>query len=182
MPAPPPSLYQRILAKRYQCLPNAVQVMHAPLANGVRRVSGRCQIHGASHPLAWLCARLAGLPRAQQDAVVSVSFHADGNGEYWRRRFGAQHMESRQWQRQAQLLERVGPTRFVFDVIADGAGLQLVLVEFFVLGLPIPRRWHPQISAREFSCEGRFHFDVKAAFPGLGLLVHYCGYLEHEAE
>ncbi|NQD37196.1 DUF4166 domain-containing protein [Permianibacter sp. IMCC34836] len=175
----PPSLYQRILAERYAKLPVAVQAMHGPLLQGERCVTGRCQIRGARHPLAWLCARLAGLPRAQDEVPVTVVFRADNHAELWLRRFGPQRMRSRQWQHQSQLMERVGPTRFVFDIETDNAGLQLRLREFFILGVPIAQRWHPIVHAREYDQDGRFHFDVRAELPGIGLLVHYRGYLEH---
>ncbi len=179
-PATAPSLYQRILADRYHHLPVAVQAMHAPLRQGQRLVTGRCWIRGATHPLARLCAWLAGLPRAAEDVPVSVCFSADAGGEWWLRQFGRQRMRSRQWSRQSQLLERVVPTRFVFDIESDNTGLQLRLREFFVLGIPMPVRWHPTVQAREYERDGRFHFDVQASLPGIGLLVHYQGYLEDD--
>jgi hypothetical protein len=34
------------------------------------------------------------------------------------------------------------------------------------------------VNAREFERDGRYHFDVVAKLPGVGMLIHYRGWLE----
>jgi hypothetical protein len=47
-----------------------------------------------------------------------------------------------------------------------------------VLGvLPLPESWFSRVSAREWAEGDRYHFDVQAALPVAGPLVHYRGWL-----
>ncbi|HYM86593.1 MAG TPA: DUF4166 domain-containing protein, partial [Pseudoxanthomonas sp.] len=52
------------------------------------------------------------------------------------------------------------------------------------LGLPLPARWFRNVIAYESDHEserdGRYLFDVMAAMPVIGLLVHYRGWLHVE--
>lgn len=174
------SLYQRIVGARYGVLPAAVQAMHAPTEVGVRRARGRCDISGAQGWLARLCARVAGLPPSAEQLPVTVLFTEQRGGELWQRWFGTHFMVSRQWQAGELLMERVGPARFAFQVQASAQGLTLLLRGFWVLGMPVPKALYPQVLAEESERDGRFYFDVGAALPGVGTLVHYRGYLEFE--
>ncbi|QQP98489.1 DUF4166 domain-containing protein [Lysobacter enzymogenes] len=57
-------------------------------------------------------------------------------------------------------------------------GLSWRLMRVRALGLPLPRGWFAGVRAREFEREGRYHFDVAAQLPLVGLLVRYRGWLE----
>lgn len=61
---------------------------------------------------------------------------------------------------------------------ANEPGLSWRLVRVHALGLPLPVGWFAGVGAREFERDGRYCFDVHAALPGIGLLVHYRGWLE----
>ncbi|MGO1071164.1 DUF4166 domain-containing protein [Lysobacter sp. CA199] len=64
--------------------------------------------------------------------------------------------------------------------IASDPGLTWRLVRVRALGLPLPLGWFGGVHAREFERDGRYRFDVRAALPGIGLLVHYRGWLDVE--
>ncbi|MEH6416380.1 DUF4166 domain-containing protein [Pseudomonas sp. CGJS7] len=57
-------------------------------------------------------------------------------------------------------------------------GLAWRLMRVRALGLPLPRSWFSGVRAREFEREGRYHFDVVAQLPLVGLLVRYRGWLD----
>jgi len=60
----------------------------------------------------------------------------------------------------------------------DDPGLSWRLVRVRLLGLPLPAGWFEGMRAREFEREGRYHFEVSAQLPLVGLLVRYRGWLE----
>ena len=66
------------------------------------------------------------------------------------------------------------------DEDANEPGLTWRLVRVRALGLPLPLGWFGGVRAREFERDGRYRFDVRAALPGIGLLVHYQGWLDVE--
>lgn len=65
---------------------------------------------------------------------------------------------------------------------ANEPGLSWHLVRVRALGLPLPVSWFAGVTAREFELDGRYCFDVHAALPGVGLLVHYRGWLDVGSE
>ncbi len=66
------------------------------------------------------------------------------------------------------------------DSGADDPGLSWRLVRVRALGLPLPSGWFAGVRAREFERDGRYHFDVAAQLPVVGLLVRYRGWLDVE--
>ena len=89
-------------------------------------------------------------------------------------------MPSRLQQHPHGLAERLGLLRFVFDldVDVDVASLRWHVRSVHVLGVPLPRRRFTGVTAREFERDGRYHYDVAARLPRIGLLVHYAGWLD----
>ncbi|MEI2454079.1 DUF4166 domain-containing protein [Lysobacter firmicutimachus] len=61
---------------------------------------------------------------------------------------------------------------------SEEPGLSWRLVRVRALGLPLPARWFAGVRAREFERDGRYHFDVAAQLPAVGLLVRYRGWLD----
>jgi hypothetical protein len=57
-------------------------------------------------------------------------------------------------------------------------GLSWRLMRVRAFGLPLPRGWFAGVRAREFEREGRYHFEVDAQLPVVGLLARYRGWLE----
>ncbi|QCW27600.1 DUF4166 domain-containing protein [Lysobacter enzymogenes] len=64
------------------------------------------------------------------------------------------------------------------DGIGNEPGLVWRLMRVRAFGLPLPAGWFARVQAREFEREGRYHFEVDAQLPGVGLLVRYRGWLD----
>lgn len=60
----------------------------------------------------------------------------------------------------------------------EDPGLYWRLMRVRALGLPLPASWFSGVRAREFERDGRYHFDVAAQLPLVGLLVRYRGWLD----
>lgn len=74
--------------------------------------------------------------------------------------------------------ERFGPLSFDLDLRAGPDCLEFPVKAGRVLGIPLPRVLLPVSDAVERETDGRFTFDVRLSLPlGLGLLVHYQGWL-----
>jgi hypothetical protein len=169
-------LYRRVLGPRFDEMPACVRELHD--LDGVRVWAGMASVERGKSMLSRIAAALAGLPPEGQDQPLSVTFEPDGASEIWMRQFGSALFRSVQYERGGYLRERVGPTTFVFSPIASADGLVLRLDRFRVLGVPLPGLLHPAV--RTFECErdGRYHFEVEARLPLIGLLVRYAGWLE----
>ena len=75
------------------------------------------------------------------------------------------------------LVERISPATNIFRVAVSGGRLHLDLVEFRMLGLPVPSFLRPRCSAVETGDDGTFTFDVSVSLPGLGPVIRYLGWL-----
>ena len=87
-------------------------------------------------------------------------------------------MRSRLWDADGVLCERLGLVTFGFALSARDGAIEWRVVRVRALGLPLPARWFGAVAAREFEQNDRYHFDVRAALPLAGLLVHYRGWLD----
>jgi hypothetical protein len=72
----------------------------------------------------------------------------------------------------------MGPGEFHFRLDWRDGAIQWQCVAMRVLGLRIPMRLWPRMSAQESTQGNRYCFDVSAAMPIVGLLVHYRGWLD----
>jgi hypothetical protein len=156
-------------------LPPAVKSLHSRL--GQQRYRGEVEVGRGKHPLARLCAWATRLPPAGKGRV-EVEIDADERGEQWTRHIGGHAMPSRLWSQDGLLCERLGLVRFGFRLAVEENVLVWQVVRVHALGLPLPARWFHAVRARECEIEGRYWFDVAAAMPIAGLLVHYQGWLE----
>ena len=180
-----PALYERVLGEAFARLPGPVRRLHQPgwglLARGMARVEG------PEGPLAWLAARVFGLPPAVESVPVTVEIapepgEEDGR-ERWTRRFGTRRFFSvlSRSPTQGHVFERFGPFRFELALLAGEAGVVGMPPRRWFLGsVPLPRVLGPVSVAREYVDEqGRFCFDVEMRLPlGLGRVVRYRGWLD----
>lgn len=182
-PLPRP-LYARVLGPAFARLPAPVQAMHAFTADA--HVAGRGSVRRGGNLLARLVGWAFRFPPAEEDVPVAVTFTLDEVGETWWRDFAGRRFRSRLSSRDKDghtiLTETFWPFTFDFDLHAHEAGLEMEIRAWRMLGLPLPRRLAPQISAHERVAYGRFTFDVRIALPrgvlGGPLVVHYTGWLE----
>jgi NAD(P)-dependent dehydrogenase (short-subunit alcohol dehydrogenase family) len=167
-------LYARAMGERFEQLPPRVREMHD--LSGDAGAAGEGVVRRGKG-LAWLVGRLMGFPPAGRHPL-HVAFAAQGGKERWTRDFGGHVFSSELSQAGQGVIERFGPLRFAFDLPSDGEGLQMVLRRWTLFGVPMPRFLAPRIMAREWQEGERFRFDMGAAVPLLGEVIHYAGWLE----
>jgi len=169
-----PPLYARVMGSRFAQLPTEVRQMHDVFRDGGAK--GEADVTGAANPVAWLVARIVGFPRPGRHSL-HVHFSEENGEEIWTRDFGGRQFRSHLSQRSSWLVERFGLLRFAFDLPSDEHGLRMIMRRWWLGPLPLPLRLAPRSIAREWSEDGRFHFDVPIALPIIGRLVHYRGWL-----
>lgn len=173
-----PSLYARLLGPAFERLPPALKSIHD--ARRSKRYIGRCDVRGGGS-IARTIARLAGLPIARTDVPIEVTVNATDAGEDWLRKFGSQRMQSQLTHRKHRLEERLGPIVLAFDLSAQQERIVWSLYSARLALLPVPLTWLLKCAATEAIHDGRYGFDVSAHVRGIGLIVHYKGWLvEHE--
>ena len=118
------------------------------------------------------------MPPAGDHVPVVVTVTRNGACETWRRDFAGRGFTSRLCELDGELEERLGPTTFRFRLVVDGDAIRWEVVGARVLGIPLPLSAMAGVLARESSLEGKYCFDVSAALPLVGFIVHYRGVLE----
>ena len=176
------SLYRQLLGREFERLPLSVQQMHEP--RPMLRASGLCSVHRGRSLLVPLVAWLMGFPRAAERLPLRFEMEARDGVEHWRRHFGETKLFSVFRARDGHLLERMGPMLLEQDLQLNPDGLHLVFRRGWFLGIPLPGFLTPKVRAvagEEIAAEGaRYTFDVQAALPFIGLVVHYRGWLKRE--
>lgn len=171
---------ERLLGAEFDRLPPPVRFLHSlrkPL-----RTAGRADITVADGFLAWLICAITGLPHPGRDVEVSVTFEPRENGaERWDRKFAdrryASSIAAGAGRDNGLLVERLGlfQLRFQLTVLPEGLGWQVV--GWRLLGVSLPTWSVPGIKCLESDDNGRFAFDIDVAFPVIGWLMHYRGWL-----
>jgi hypothetical protein len=89
-------------------------------------------------------------------------------------------MRSTMWEKSGSLEEKVGLTTLTFDLLVADEGIVWRLRRARLMFLPVPLALFVGTSATERMIDGRYSFDVRAGIVGVGLLIHYQGWLaEH---
>ena len=169
-------LFRHLLgADAFDALPIPVQRLH--LQQGSRTYRGEVEVARGHGLLSRLCAWATRLPSAGT-GPIAVEITSDGMRERWTRHVGQRAMPSTLWAGEALLRERLGLVTFGFRLETHEDGIDWIVRRVRVLGvLPLPATWFSQVAARECAVGERYHFDVRAALPLAGLLVHYRGWL-----
>ncbi len=172
--------FQRILGADFDTLSGPVRDLHALGASA--HMSGQAEITAAANPGAWLLCWISGLPKSGCKVPVSVSFHPRSQGsEFWDRRFDrrryASLMEAGEQGDDGLLIEHFGPFDLLFRLAPAIGALTWSLTGWRFLGVPLPAWSRPTIECRESSDAGRLLFDIDVAFPLVGQVVHYRGWL-----
>lgn len=175
----PTSLYRRLLPAHFDALPPTVRALHERA--GVRRYRGKVDVERGRGVISRLCAWATRLP-SEGRGTIEVEIDGAAHHEHWSRMFAGRAMRSRLWAHDALLCERLGLVTFGFrlDVEPLGAGHAVVwrVAKVRALGVPLPARWFRGVGAREYERDRRYRFDVFAALPWAGRLVHYRGWLD----
>jgi hypothetical protein len=172
--------FQRILGAAFDTLPAPVRALHALSASV--HTAGRAEITAATNPGAWLLCRVAGLPKPGKEVPVSVAFHPQSDGaEYWNRLFAqrryASTMAAGRNRDDGLLIEHFGPFDLLFRLAPSLGALHWSLAGWRFLKIPLPSWTRPTIECRETGDADRFNFDIDVAFPLVGHVVHYRGWI-----
>ncbi|HWU72082.1 MAG TPA: DUF4166 domain-containing protein, partial [Sphingomonas sp.] len=171
----PPPLYARVMADRFERLPQAVRALHD--VHGDDGAAGEGTVERGSNPLARFTGWLVRFPPTGT-YPLHVSFAERDGSETWTRHFGKHRFRSTLGQRGDRVVERFGPLRFAFALPSDDQGLTMELAGWSAFGVPLPRFLAPRIEAREWQDEaGRFRFLVAIRAPLIGAIVRYTGWL-----
>jgi len=169
------SLFAQVLGPAFDTLPAPVRALH--LAQGIHRYRGDVAVERGGGALSRIVAAATHLPPAG-DGPLCVEIDASPDSERWTRFIGGRAMPSRLWRDGDVLCERLGLATFGFRLEVVDAAIVWRVVRVRVFGLSLPARWFTGVGARE-SAEGeRYRFDVWAALPLAGRLVHYRGWLD----
>lgn len=169
-------IFPQVLGPAFATLPEPVQATHRTA--DISRWQGQASIRRGTGWWSQLLGGIFGFPAAGDDVPVEVTKTVTGKGETWQRRFGTRVFRSHLAVSSQGMTERFGPFTFRLGLTVQAGELHFP-VETGRLGpLPLPRWLLPRSEAREYTRDGRFHFDVKLRSPlTRGLLVHYQGAL-----
>jgi hypothetical protein len=169
------SLYQRILGDSFDSLDPILKRIHN--GRSVLRYSGYCDIESNGTALARFIACVAGLPSRGVNVATTVTMNCRDGSEEWTRAFGSHRMRSSLRCHRGRLRERLGLVVFTFDLISSANRIDWHLVSARLWPIPIPVTFLIKCGASETAVEGRYTFDVKAHVLGVGMIVHYKGWL-----
>jgi hypothetical protein len=175
-----PAPFVKLLGADFAILPEPVRRLHSLTADLV--TEGMAEITSPRGLLPWLICKISGLPAAGREVPVTVVFHIDGLGsEFWRRDFLGRRYQSSfsvGMRRHVGLLcERFFPYVFFHKLTATSGGLRWDLVRWRLLFIPLPRWLMPITVCFESGDGDKFVFDINVAFPIIGPIVHYRGWL-----
>ena len=181
-----PSVHAQVLGSSFDRLPPLLRGVHD--ARPRKEFSGRCSIDSGRNWLARAIALFASLPRRSHDdvAVHVVIERSDGGEtsearETWTRRFGEQRMRSVIRSGRGGLEECFGPIVLSFALAVEPDRIVWRLTGARFLFIPLPKALFAGCGAFETIVNGRYWFDARAGIAGIGLLVHYKGWLtEHD--
>jgi hypothetical protein len=179
------SVHAQILGSAFESLPQPLRSVHD--ARPRQEFSGRCSIESGRSWLARAIQLFASLPRrSHEDVDVHVVIERAESGETsetretWTRRFAGQRMQSVIRRGPDGLQECFGPIVLTFALSAEPDRIVWRIKAARLLFVPLPVAWFAGCEACETIVDGRYWFDARAGMLGVGLLVHYKGWLiEH---
>jgi len=169
------SLYQRILGAAFDALDPVLQRIHD--LRSTKRYAGYCDIESDDTFMARMVAKSARLPGRSANVAVTVTMNCRDGSEEWVREFGSHRMRSVLEFSGGRLRERLGLVVFTFDLKATTNRIDWHLVTARLWPIPIPITRMLKCSASESVADGRYTFEVKARVRGVGMVVHYRGWL-----
>jgi Domain of unknown function (DUF4166) len=172
------SLCQALMTAQWHSLAPAIRAVHE------RRpvmLVGRATVVRGWGLLSRLFGWASSLPPDQHNGPVRVLLENThgASRERWTRYYGdARPMRSTLRRAGDCVEERIGITRLRFKFSLEGGSIRWTAVAGRTLGVPWPQSWLKGIDASESHRGNHYYFNVRAALPGIGLIVHYVGELE----
>jgi hypothetical protein len=170
------TLFSTLLGDAFDRLPPRVRALHAAI--GSRTYRGSADIERGSGFLSQIMGMATSLPPRGRQLPTTVTIETSESTERWSRNFDGHWMRSNLSNADGLLRETLGLATFRFRLTVENDVLTWHVASVRSLGIPLPARWFAGVIAREFEIDGRYHFDVRAELPLVGLLVHYRGALD----
>ncbi|MEP4146082.1 MAG: DUF4166 domain-containing protein [Halioglobus sp.] len=174
-----PSLFQLALNTQWPMLPEEIKRLHR--GQRTDRFSGVANVTRGTSPAAIFLGWCFRFPPAGQNIPVTITKIRTRRGELWVRNFDGKVLKSSCVPSTVanHYIERFPGFSFELELTAEDRCLCLSVIRGWIFGLRLPRLLLPQSRIKEYVVGGLFRFDVALAAPlGVGLLVHYRGYLE----
>ncbi len=149
-------LYPQLLQGDFERLPRALREFHSRPGGG--RASGTVAVRHQSS----LLARLLGFPAPGDDIPAQLEVVSGENEEVWIRSFGGAVRKSIQSRSGDLLLERAGPVRVFFRVLADDTEMRFESQSARLWMIPLPLH----VKARARGSESAWEFEVTVAGVG----------------
>ena len=180
MPETRQSAVHRAVGDAFLKLPAEVQKAHDN--GGSLLLCGLADVEVKPGILPRLICWAVGLPRGGANQTVSVHFITDESGtDRWVRNFAGRvyrsTMRAGTNAGEGKLIEQLGLFTATFDLAANADRLTFDIVEFKVLGLPLPGLLAVHCHAFETGDGGYFIFDITIGMGFLGNLIRYRGRL-----
>lgn len=171
-------LFPVLLGDAFNALPAPLRILH--LREGRALWRGEVEVSRGGSLLSRFCAWVTRLP-PPGTGPIEVEIIGNGGREQWTRHVAGHAMRSRLWAGDGLLNERLGLVDFRFRLSSVDRDIVWSVEGVRVFGLlPLPVGWFSEVRARESAEDGRYRFEVVAALPLAGPLVHYRGWLEVE--
>jgi hypothetical protein len=172
------SISQSLLSSEWPFLAAPIRAVHErrPAA-----LVGRATVVRGWGWMARLFGWVSGLPEEQHNGPVRVLLEQTHGGrrERWTRYFGNAPPMRSNLQRAGDCVdETIGISTLRFRFSLEGGSIRWTAVSGRTLGIPWPRSWLRGIDGYESHRGNRYYFNVRAALPGIGLVVHYVGELD----
>src|SRR5690349_7129382 len=171
--AVPATLYQRLLADRFELLPEPLRTFHA--SPGGARATGRLRVERGRGRCRNLLASIGKLPPAGESVDVSLAVDVNGEQERWTRSFGDFCLVTRQFERAGRLVELHPPWAMQVRVQPTEDGMRLDVERTSWRGVPLPGLLAPRVDSSVEARRDRWFIDVTIGLPLLGMICRYSG-------
>ncbi len=147
-----------------------------PRPDGVRRAHAPPLVaHGRFQIISKPLARLSGLPKSGDEVNTEVRVTVEDGVQVWKRTFGAQSVETRQWVEDGLLIEAKGVGRIGMTLEVRDGVLYYKAVKGWIGRFRTP--WYPRVEAEVAEVEGGWSVAVKVFCPPFGTICRYSGIL-----
>jgi hypothetical protein len=169
------SLYSHLLGAAFDRLPPILKDMHD--ARVLKHYAGMCHVTRGQGWVVRAIARFARLPPPDPQTPITITIERSDAGETWTRHFRGHEMRSVLHPRHRMLEERLGAMALSFELLAEANRIVWSLRSARLIFVPLPISWFAPCAASETVADGRYCFDVAVGIRGIGLIVHYKGWL-----
>jgi hypothetical protein len=174
-----PSIFRNVLGKVWIDLPESVQQMHDASTGTI--FTGTAKITRGRSWLAKLIAAIFRFPNEGNDVPVEVRIEKSADAEFWQRNFNGKIFRSKitsgTGKYERLICERFGPFIFGIALVLENGKLNYVVRNWRFFQIPLPGFLCPGGDSYEYSCDGKFNFNVEIKFALTGLIVSYRGWL-----